>query len=133
MKRKSLDQVEGATPQEQLANLGVKIGDQVDIRDLKVLHDRYGVRVVLYFEEELASKDQYEQDLVDHAHVPIFERPFIEVGPFLDFARESDPTFAQRLIDFPLLIQVVGIGMLSDSKKTPYLTGLMPFVDEIEW
>ena len=133
MKRKNLDQIEGATPEEKLGHLGVNIGDQVDIRDLDILHDRYGVRVVLYFEEELVRKGRYEQDLAEHAHVPVYERPFIEVGPFLGFARESDPTFAQRLIDFPLLIQVIGIGQLSDREKTPYLIGLMPFVDEIEW
>jgi hypothetical protein len=133
MKRKNLDQIEGATPEEKLAHLGVNIGDQVDIRDLNILHDRYGVQVVLYFEEDLVRKGQYEQDLAEHAHVPVYERPFIEVGTFLGFAGESDPTFAQRLIDFPLLIQVIGIGQLSDREKTPYLTGLMPFVDEIEW
>jgi hypothetical protein len=133
MKRKNLDQVDGATPVEQLAHLGVKIGDKVDIRDLNILHDRYGVQVVLYFEEDLVKKGQYERDLADHAHVPVYERPFIEVGTFLNFARESDPTFAQRLVDFPLMIQVIEIGQLSDGKKTPFLTGLMPFVDEIEW
>lgn len=133
MKKKSLDQIEGATPAEQLEHLGVKIGDQVDIRDLKILHDRYGVRVVLYFEEELARKGQYEKDLREHAHVPVYERPFIDINTFLGFAGESDPTFAQRLEDFPLLIQVIGIGQLSDDEKTPFLTGLMPFVDEIDW
>lgn len=133
MKKKNLDQIEGATLTEQLAHLGVKIGDQVDIRDLNVLHDLYGVQVVLYFEEELVRKGQYELDLAEHAHVPIYERPFIEVGTFLGFAGESDPTFAQRLVDFPLMIQVIGIGQLSDKEKTPFLTGLMPFVDEIEW
>lgn len=133
MKKKNLDQIEGGTLTEQLAHLGVKIGDQVDIRDLNILHDRYGVQVVLYFEEELVRKSQYELDLAEHAHVPIYERPFIEVGTFLGFAGESDPTFAQRLVDFPLMIQVIGIGQLSDKAKTPFLTGLMPFVDEIEW
>ena len=133
MKKKNLDQIEGATLTEQLAHLGVKIGDQVDIRDLNILHDRYGVQVVLYFEEELVRKGQYELDLAEHAHVPIYERPFIEVGTFLGFAGESDPTFAQRLVDFPLMIQVIEIGQLSDKEKTPFLTGLMPFVDEIEW
>jgi len=133
MKKKSLEQIEGATPAEQLAHLGVKIGDLVDIRDLKILHDRYGVRVVLYFEEELARKGQYEQDLADHAHVPVYERPFIEVDTFLGFAGESDPTFTQRLIDFPLTIQVIGIGQISDKGKTPFLTGLMPFADEIDF
>lgn len=133
MKKKNLDQIEGATPTEQLARLGVKIGDQVDIRDLNILHDRYGIQVVLYFEEKLVRKGQYELDLAEHAHVPAYERPFIEVGTFLGFAGESDPTFAQRLVDFPLMIEVIGIGQISDREKTPFLTGLMPFVDEIEW
>lgn len=133
MTSKQLDRIEGATPEEKLAHLGVHIGEKVDIRDLDILHDRYGVEVVLYFEEDLVRRGQYEQDLADHAHVPVYERPFIEVGTFLGFAGESDPTFAQRLVDFPLMIQVVGIGELSDREKTPYLTGLMPFVDEIEW
>lgn len=133
MKKKSLDQIEGATPAEQLAHLGVKVGEQVDIRDLKILHDRYGVRVVLYFEEELVRRGRYEQDLIEYAPMPVYERPFIEVDTFLGFAGESDPTFAQRLEDFPLMIEVVGIGQLSDGRKTPFLTGLMPFVDEIDW
>ncbi len=67
--------------------------------------------------------------------VPDFERPFIKLDAFLQFANESDPQFAQRLSDIPLVIEILAYGELvqeGQAGTAPYVKGLMPFLDELE-
>jgi len=94
----------------------------------------YGVTVMLFFEEDLARTRTFESVQQEFSHAGEFERPYIAVGSFLKFTRENDPSFEQTLREFPLLIEVVTVGetRLKGEKTVPYVSGLMPFLDELD-
>jgi len=120
----------GATVQEKFAALGIEPGARIDILELQRLSNCYTVRSIIYFEEEMARKGDLEGDEKAYAGVPESDRPFVSVEAFLKFAREYDPyAFDIRLKDLPIMIEIVMVGEI---EGTPYLTGLMPFLDELQ-
>ena len=131
--KKTFDTLPGATDEEKFLSILVKPGEQLDILELNKIHDDYGVVVVLYFEKELAENSTYEKDLVDFAGHDDDMRPFIEVEKFISFGTENDPTFKNRLKEFPLIIKVLSTGVIAgEGKKTRYIKGMMPFLDDFD-
>ena len=133
MNRKKFENIPGETDMEKYASISISEGANVDILDLKNVHDLYDIRVVLYFEKDLAENSTYEKDLVDFAGHDEDMRPFIEVEKFIKFGKENDPTFENRLSEFPLTIKVISTGEItSENKKFRYVKGLMPFLDDFD-
>jgi hypothetical protein len=133
MNRKKFEDLPGGTDREKYASISISEGADVDILDLKKVHDLYDIRVVLYFEKDLAESSTYEKDLVDFAGHDEDMRPFIEVEKFISFGKENDPTFENRLSEFPLMIKIISTGeIVSDNKKVRYVKGLMPFLDDFD-
>ena len=125
----------GTTPAEKLAHLGIIPGKNVDIRKLGTIADNYGVAIWLFFEEDLARKRSLESVLAEFGKVPEYERPVIQVGSFLRFTQENDPSFEQTMDEFPLIVGIVAIGEarpVGSDKPEPYVTCLMPFLDELD-
>jgi hypothetical protein len=56
------------------------------------------------------------------------------VPDFLRFTRENDPSFEQTLQEFPLMVEIVSLEIPAESDDSNGLmvTGLMPFLDEID-
>lgn len=126
--------VPGTTHTEKLRHLGIIPGTPVDIRRLGTIADNYGVAIWLFFEEDLARTKPLESVLDGFARVPEYERPVILVESFLRFTQENDPSFEQTMDEFPLMVEVVAIGEIapgSGGKPEPYVTCLMPFLDEL--
>lgn len=133
MKRKKFGDLAGDTDEEKYSSLGVEKGAELDILDLKKIHDTYDLKVVLYFEKDLAENSTYEKDLADFAGYDEEMRPFIEVEKFIKFGTETDPTFEGRLSEFPLMITIISTGIIdSGEKKIRYIKGLMPFLDDFD-
>lgn len=133
--RKAWAALPGSAPAEKLQVLGVENGTKVDIRRLDEISRKYGVTVYLFFEEDLARNRPLLSVLSEYEHVPLFERPFIGVSDFLRFTRENDPSFEQTLRDFPLMVEIVASGLSlprTDGSDVPAVTGLMPFLDEMD-
>jgi len=107
-------------------------GDRVDIRDLLELQTQ-GTDVYLLFERDLAGIPI--DDLMERfGDVPEENRPFIRVDAFITFGADNDPGFLQRLDELPLEIEITGRGEYrSGSGQRPYIAGLMPFIDEIDF
>ena len=66
---------------------------------------------------------------------PEYERPYISIDAFLRFTQENDPSFAQTMREFPLMVEIVsvrGISPGNGGKTVPFVTGLMPFLDELD-
>ena len=126
--------VPGTTTTEKLGRLGLIPGTTVDIRKCATITDNYGISIWLFFEEDLARGQPLESALVEFAGVPEFERPVILVDSFLRFTRENDPSFEQTLEEFPLMVEIIATGERSGdgSNPEPYVTCLMPFLDELE-
>ena len=125
----------GATPEEKLGSLGITPGAMLDVRRLGALANTYAVEVVLFFEEDLARTRTLDSVREEYGHVPEFERPYIEVNRFLAFTRENDPSFEATMDAFPLNIEIVTVGEHpagSDGKPALFVTGLMPFLDELD-
>jgi len=122
----------GSTPAEKLQVLGVEKNTRMDIRRLDEISRSYGVTVYLFFEEDLARNRPLETVIREFGSVPIFERPFISVPDFLRFTRENDPSFEQTLREFPLMVDIVSSGITLEGSDIPVVTGLMPFLDEID-
>jgi len=124
----------GTTPAEKLGSLGVAEGSTLDVRFLDEIARTYGVAVILFFEEDLARTRTLESVQQEFSHAGEFERPYIAVGSFLKFTRENDPSFEQTMRELPLLIEVVTVGetRLKGEKTVPYVSGLMPFLDELD-
>jgi hypothetical protein len=125
----------GTTPAQKLAHLGIVPGKNVDIRKLGTIADNYGVAIYLFFEEDLARTQSLESVLAGLEHVPEYERPVILVGSFLRFTQENDPSFEQTMDEFPLMVAIVAIGTARlgrGAKEEPYVTCLMPFLDELD-
>ena len=134
-KRNAWSALPGSTPAEKLQVLGVEKNKQVDIRRLEEISRRYGVTVYLFFEEDLARHRPLETVLREFGSVPVFERPYITVPDFLRFTRENDPSFEQTLQEFPLMVDIVTSGLTlaaPDGREMPVVTGLMPFLDEMD-
>jgi len=126
----AFNDLDGNTVQEKFAALGIEPGARIDILELQRLSERYTFRSVIYFEEDMARKGDLEDDDKEYAGVPESDRPFVSVEAFLKFAREYDPySFDLRLQELPILIEIVGVGTIMEK---PYVTGLMPFLDELE-
>jgi hypothetical protein len=125
----------GTTPAVKLAYLGIVPGKCVDIRKLGTIADNYGVAIYLFFEEDLALKRSLESVLAEFENVPEYERPVILVGSFLRFTQENDPSFEQTMDEFPLMVRIVTVGearLGSGPGIEPYVTCLMPFLDELD-
>ncbi|MFA7197727.1 MAG: hypothetical protein WC093_00410 [Methanoculleus sp.] len=124
---------EGTAFPPDLERLGIVKGAKIDIRELDRLGKRNNFQVFLYFEEALARSSTLPEDLQEYGDVPDFERPFIRVDAFLQFAAESDPLFTQRLDQLPLVIEVVAYGQIKtqEGRSVPYVKGVMPFLDEL--
>ncbi len=134
MKRKSLDTLKGDSLEEKLKNLGIKAGEETDVIELEKISFIYGLEAVLYFEKDLAENSTYEKDLIDFAGEDEFGRPFINAASFIKFGKENDPSFENRLSEFPLLIKIISFGEreTEDGSKKKYIKGLMPFLDEFD-
>ncbi len=132
-KRSAWSALPGSTPAEKLHVLGVEQNTRMDIRRLDEISRRYGVMIYLFFEEDLARNRPLEAVLQEYMTVPVFERPYISVPDFLRFTRENDPSFEQTLRQFPLMVEIVSSGnTLPGTSGIPVVTGLMPFLDELD-
>ena len=127
--------VPGTTSVEKLRNLGLIPGKTVDIRKCATIADNYGVAIWLFFEEDLARTRSLEVVLAEFASVPEYERPVILVESFLRFTQENDPSFGQTMEEFPLMVEIAATGETAGEpggKPEPYVTCLMPFLDELD-
>ncbi|MDD4254255.1 MAG: hypothetical protein PHP59_02640 [Methanofollis sp.] len=128
--KNAFENLKGSGVDEKFVSIGVSPGVQIDILELQRLSRRYGFRAVVYFEEEMAQAGDLAADEKEYADVPESDRPFVSVDDFLKFAREYDPySFDIRLKELPIMIEVVSVGEIAG---TPYVTGLMPFLDELD-
>jgi hypothetical protein len=124
----------GKTLEERLGSLGIIEGRNVDIRMLDEINRKYGIDVFLFFEEDLARTRTLESVMEEFDVFPEYGRPYVSIGSFLRFTRENDPSFEQTMREFPLMIQIVNTGTMQSPKDgtlTRYITGLMPFLDEL--
>lgn len=134
-KRNAWSALPGSTPAEKMQVLGVEKNTRVDIRRLDEISRRYGITVYLFFEEDLARNRPLETVMQEFGSFPVFERPYISVPDFLRFTRENDPSFEQTLQEFPLMVDIVSSGNTltgTDGYAVPVVTGLMPFLDEMD-
>ncbi len=125
----------GKTHEEKLGSLGVLRDGTLDIRMLDEISRTYGLEVFLFFEEELARRRTLESVLEEYDIFPEFGRPYISMTSFLRFTRENDPSFEQTMREFPLMVEIVTIGETLEpksGKRIRYITGLMPFLDELD-
>ncbi len=124
---------EGTAFPPDLERLGIVPGAKIDIRDLDRMGRRHNFQIFLYFEEDLVRSSTLQEDLREFGDVPDLERPFIRLDAFLKFATESDPLFARRLEELPLVIEVVAYGEMKKGERglVAYIKGLMPFLDEL--
>jgi hypothetical protein len=125
----------GTTTFEKIASLGIAGGKRIDIRELDTTSREYGIEIFLFFEKDLVHTSTIEQVIEEYRDVPEFERPYIPVDRFIDFTRENDPSFAQTIAEFPLMIDIVVIGDMkaaSGEGEVPFISGLMPFLDELD-
>jgi hypothetical protein len=129
------DALSGKTPQEKLGSIGILGGMDIDIRMLDEISRKYGIEVFLFFEEDLARTRTLESVIEEFDVFPEYGRPYVSIGSFLRFTRDNDPSFAQTMREFPLMIQIVNTGTMQSPKEgttTHYITGLMPFLDELD-
>lgn len=133
--RPSWESLPATTPEGKIKTLGIEPGLLVDIRTLGTISNQYSVAVYLFFEKDLARNRSLETVLEEYRSVSEFERPFIRVDRFLEFTRENDPSFEQTIQEFPLMVEIVRIDESlpdKDGKRIPCITGLMPFLDELD-
>jgi hypothetical protein len=124
----------GKTPEEKLGSLGIIGGRHVDIRMLDEISRKYRIEVFLFFEEDLARTRTLESVIKEYDVFPEYGRPYVSIGSFLRFTRDNDPSFEQTMREFPLMIHIVNTGTMQSPKDgtlTHYITGLMPFLDEL--
>ncbi len=133
-KRNAWAAVPGSTTAEKLQVLGVEQNTRMDIRRLDEISRRYGVTIYLFFEEDLARNRPLDAVLREYEIFPVFERPYISVPDFLRFTQENDPSFEQTLREFPLMVEIVSSGNTLNGTDggVPVITGLMPFLDEMD-
>jgi hypothetical protein len=134
-KNPNWDSLPGKTPSDKLVSLGIEKRRILDIRLLEEVSDTYKIPVFLFFEEELARTRTLESVQEEYNSVPEYERPFIRLESFLKFTRENDPSFEQTMREFPLTVEIVNLGVTGSAGSgtpVPYVTGLMPFLDELD-
>jgi hypothetical protein len=134
-KRSAWSALPGSTPVEKLHLLGVEQNGRVDIRRLDEISRSYGIMIYLFFEEDLARNRPLRSVIQEYGGVPVFERPYISVQDFLRFTWENDPSFEQTLQEFPLMVEIVSTGNTlagASGNEMPVVTGLMPFLDELD-
>jgi hypothetical protein len=118
---------------EECRTFAVAPGEKVDILELEVLGQRYGIDIYLYFEDDLARNSTIEKDMETYKDVSEYERPFIPIGSFIQFASSQDPEFRKKLKELPLILEVVSCGEADiQGKLCRYITTLMPFLDDME-
>jgi hypothetical protein len=125
----------GKTTEEKLGSLGILGGRHVDIRMLDEISQKYRIEVFLFFEEDLVRTRALESVIEEFDVFPEYGRPYVTIGSFLRFTRDNDPSFEQTMREFPLMIQIVNTGTMQspkDGTRTHYITGLMPFLDELD-
>jgi hypothetical protein len=125
----------GKTHEEKLGSLGITRDRTLDIRMLDEIRRTYGIEVFLFFEEDLARTRTLESVLEEFDIFPEYGRPYITIGSFLRFTRENDPSFEQTMRELPLMIEILTIGETQEpryGKTIRYITGLMPFLDELD-
>ncbi|MDD1704261.1 MAG: hypothetical protein LUP97_03390 [Methanoregula sp.] len=125
----------GSSTAEKFLSLGIERRRTIEIRMLDDIARSYGVQTYLFFEPDLAKERTLESLQAEYRDVSEYERPFISVGSFLKFTRENDPSFDQTLKEFPLMVEIVSAGEMAGQqpgKTVPYVTGLMPFLDEFD-
>lgn len=125
----------GATPEDKLGSVGITPGTMIDVRRLGAIANTFKVEVVLFFEEDLVRTRTLDSVREEYGHIPEFERPYIEVNRFLAFTRENDPSFEATMDAFPLKIEIVTVGehpAVRAGKPVLFVTGLMPFLDELD-
>jgi len=131
----SWDALPGTTPEAKLGSLGIERGRTIDIRMLDDITRAYDVAVYLFFEEDLARSRSLESVVDEYSRFAEYERPYISIGSFLQFTRENDPSFERTMQEFPLIIEIVNIGVttvVTEGKTIPYISGLMPFLDDFD-
>ncbi|HDR72972.1 MAG TPA: hypothetical protein ENN85_03550 [Methanoculleus sp.] len=124
---------------EAIADEGVRVGAQVDIRTLKRISVQRDINVVLYWEEDMGRKADYESDLADNGHLAEENRPFITIDAFLKFFAETYAMFPkpvdELLADIPIAIEITAVRMYipkGETETKTLIAGLMPFRDEME-
>ncbi|MGD0079608.1 MAG: hypothetical protein ABSB80_03050 [Methanoregula sp.] len=125
----------GTTVREKLESLGIGTGRTFDILVLDETAGRYGIDVFLFFEKDLAHSHTIGEIMDMFRDVSEYERPYINIDAFLRFTRENDPSFAQTMREFPLMVEIVSSGEYqpgTGAKTVPFVTGLMPFLDELD-
>jgi len=131
----SRNALRGTTIPEKMASIGVERGRMIDIRDLDKIGSDYGIGIYLFFEKKLALSRSLAEVQEDYRDVPEYERPYVRVDRFLQFTKKNDPSFGRTLEEFPLMIEIVAVGEMHDpatGSTTPFVTGLMPFLDEFD-
>lgn len=128
------DTLPGKTAADRLVSLGIEKRRILDIRLLEEISATYQIPVYLFFEDDLARTRTLESVQEEYRPVPEYERPFILLESFLKFTRENDPSFEQTMREFPLTVEIVDIGETAagNGRSHPYVTGLMPFLDELD-
>lgn len=109
---------------------GLNAGKTIDVRVLEAIAMQEEVRIILYFEDDLARTSTYEKDLVAYAQYPEHECPFIEIRSFLKFQREMSPYFNEALTTVPLIITIASHTERYNGK--PVIKGVLPFLDEMD-
>lgn len=125
----------GTTPAEKLAPLGIVTGHRVDIRNLAEAAGKYGIGAYLFFDKQLARTTSLELVIHQFRDVPEFERPYVRVEVFLRFVKENDPSFERVMQEHPVMVEIVKVAELSTDPAVPalvYVTGLMPYTDELQ-
>jgi len=125
----------GKNPEEKMRPLGIVKGKSIDLRILSSISARYGVAIYLFFEPDLARNVPLELVIYQYKDVPEDMRPYIRVEAFLQFIYETDPTFSEVMEKDPVMVRIVTIGQIAVDPTDPplvYVTGLMPYLDEMQ-
>ncbi len=109
---------------------GLVPGKKTDIRVLEAIAQKGDVRIILYFEEDLARSSSYQQDTITYGSSPEDERPFIEIRAFMSFQRRMSPCFDDALTTVPLIVTIVSVD--EDDEDLPVIKGILPFLDEMD-
>jgi hypothetical protein len=124
----------GTTPAEKLAPLGILAEATIDLRTLAAAAADYGIAGYLFFEEDLARNMPLELVISRYREVPDDMRPYVRVENFLRFVQENDPSFALVMQQHPVMIRIVRVDQIAADPAVPplvYVTGLMPYLDEL--
>jgi len=109
---------------------GLEPGKKTDIRVLEAIARTGDVRIILYFEEDLARTSTYQQDMITYGASSEDERPFIEIIAFMSFQRRMSPCFDDALTTVPLIVTIVSVDEVDGG--LPVIKGILPFLDEMD-